>query len=275
MFPLPCGGERVRYKEALRRMDRGGNGEYNQMKRFQEGLMDEITSPAALRAALAEFIATLLFVFLGAGSVVVVTSILGNGGLTVPQLTAIALAHGLAIALLVAATATISGGHINPAVTFGAIITGKISVPKGSLYIVAQLVGAVVGALLLTAAIPSGLQGNLGAHGLGAGISPGAGVLIEVVLTFVLVFVVFATAMDPKGLGNLAPIAIGLAVLVDHLVGVPLTGASMNPARSLGPAVAAGVWADHWVYWAGPLLGGGLAALVYEWAFLRGRALEP
>ncbi|MFQ5988190.1 MAG: aquaporin, partial [Dehalococcoidia bacterium] len=87
--------------------------------------------------------------------------------------------------------------------------------------------------------------------------------------------VVFATAMDPKGLGNLAPIAIGLAVLVDHLVGVPLTGASMNPARSLGPAVAAGVWADHWVYWAGPLLGGGLAALVYEWAFLRGRALEP
>jgi len=88
----------------------------------------------------------------------------------------------------------------------------------------------------------------------------------------VLVFVVFATAVDPKGLAGIAPAAIGLAVLVDHLVGVPLTGASMNPARSLGPAVVASEWADHWVYWVGPLAGATAAALVYKFVFLSRRA---
>ncbi len=102
----------------------------------------------------------------------------------------------------------------------------------------------------------------------------GAGVLVEAVLTFVLVFTVFATAMDPRGMANLAPIAIGLAVLVDHFVGVPLTGASMNPARSFGPALVAGFWDDHWVYWLGPLIGGGLAALVYYLTFMWGREDE-
>ena len=102
----------------------------------------------------------------------------------------------------------------------------------------------------------------------------GAGVLVEAVLTFILVFTVFATAMDKRGMANLAPIAIGLAVLVDHFVGVPLTGASMNPARSFGPALVAGFWEDHWVYWLGPLIGGGLAALVYYLTFMWGREEE-
>ncbi len=220
------------------------------------------------RATLAEFIATLLFIFLGAGTVVVTGGILKEG-VTSARLVAIALAHGLAIALLVAATAKISGGHINPAVTFGALVTGKISLSKAIMYVVAQLVGAIVGALLLTGVIPAAAQGNLGAHGLGAGITPGGGFVAEIVLTFALVFVVFATAMDPKGLGHLAPAAIGLTVLVDHLVGVPITGASMNPARSFGPALVAGVWANHWIYWVGPLIGGALAAWVYEFLFLR------
>ncbi len=180
-----------------------------------------------------------------------------------------ALAHGLAIALLVAATANISGGHINPAVTFGAWITGKISLTKGLMYVLAQLIGAVIGAFLLAAVIPEGAQGNLGAHGLGAGISVGGGLLAEIILTFVLVFVVFATAIDPKGLGSIAPIAIGLAVLVDHLFGVPVTGAGMNPARSFGPALVAGAWENHWIFWAGPLIGGAIAALIYEFVFLR------
>ncbi len=180
-----------------------------------------------------------------------------------------ALAYGLAIALLVAATANISGGHINPAVTFGAWITGKISLIKGLMYVLAQLIGAVIGAFLLTAVIPEGAQGNLGSHGLGAGISVGGGLLAEIILTFVLVFVVFATAIDPKGLGSIAPIAIGLAVLVDHLLGVPVTGAGMNPARSFGPALVAGAWENHWIFWAGPLIGGAIAALIYEFVFLR------
>lgn len=223
---------------------------------------------ATWRATLAEFIATLLFIFLGAGTVVVTGGLLKDG-LTSARLVAIALAHGLTIALLVSATAKISGGHINPAVTFGAWITGKIDLAKAIMYVVAQLVGAVVGAWLLKAVIPAAAQGNLGAHGLGAGITVGGGLLAEIVLTFALVFVVFATAMDPKGLGHLAPAAIGLTVLVDHLFGVPVTGASMNPARSFGPALVAGAWENHWVFWVGPLVGGGLAALVYEFVFLR------
>ena len=220
------------------------------------------------RATLAEFIATLLFIFLGAGTVVV-TGGLMNEGLTSARLVAIALAHGFAIALLVAATAKVSGGHINPAVTFGALVTGKINGAKAVMYVVAQLVGAIVGALLLKLVIPAAAQGNLGAHGLGPNVTVGGGLVAEIVLTFALVFVVFATAMDPKGLGHLAPAAIGLTVLVDHLIGVPVTGASMNPARSFGPALVAGAWNNHWIYWIGPLVGGALAALVYEFFFLR------
>ncbi len=229
---------------------------------------EDLSSPAAWRAAFAEFIATLLFIFLGAGTVVVTGGVLGDE-LTSARLVAIALAHGLAIALLVSATANISGGHINPAVTFGAFITGRISLIKGIMYVVAQIAGAVVGALLLAAAIPEAAQGNLGAHGLGPGVTVGGGMIAEIVLTFALVFVVFATAMDPKGLAHLAPIAIGITVLVDHLFGVPVTGASMNPARSFGPALIAGAWENHWIFWVGPLIGGAVAALVYEFVFLR------
>ncbi len=228
----------------------------------------ELSSPGTWRATLAEFIATLLFIFLGAGTVVVTGGIM-NEGLTSARLVAIAFAHGLAIAILVAATAKISGGHINPAVTFGALVTGKISLTKAVMYVVAQLVGAVVGAWLLTGVIPAAAQSGLGAHGLGPNITVGGGLVAEIVLTFALVFVIFAVAMDPKGLGHLAPPAIGFTVLVDHLAGVPITGASMNPARSFGPALVAGLWGNHWIYWIGPLIGGALAALIYEFIFLR------
>ncbi len=223
------------------------------------------------QAVFAELVATLLFVFVGAGSVVVIGGVGDTGGLV-----AVALAHGLAIALLVAAIAKISGGHINPAVTFGAVITGRMKLSTGILYVAAQLAGAVIGVLLLEAALVDEFEGNLGAHALNLDVldGKGAGVLVEAVLTFVLVFAVFATAMDPRGMANLAPIAIGLAVLVDHLVGVPLTGASMNPARSFGPALVADFWTDHWVYWLGPLAGGGLAALFYYFTFMWRREEE-
>jgi aquaporin TIP len=242
------------------------------------GFTDEDIGERTWLAALAEFMATLLFVFIGAGAVVTVT-----GALPLPAesldpgtLIAIALAHGLAIATLVAATARISGGHINPAVTFAAVITGRMKVAVGVIYIAAQLLGAIVGALLLDLVLVEAVAGNLGAHALNdtALASTGAGLIVEIILTFVLVFTVFATAIDPRGPGNLAPIAIGLAVLIDHFVGVPLTGASMNPARSFGPALVAGEWDDHWVYWVGPLAGGALAGLVYYFAYLMRRE-EP
>jgi aquaporin TIP len=224
-------------------------------------------------AAFAEFIATFLFVFIGCGAVVMVGGAGDNDGLI-----AIALAHGLAIAALVAATAKLSGGHINPAVTFAAVLTGRIKAAVGIIYVAAQLLGAIAGAMLLDIVIVSELTDsvNLGAHGLSDAVDgQGSAVVVEIVLTFILVFVVFATAIDPKGLGNLAPIAIGLAVLIDHFVGVRLTGASMNPARSFGPALVAGEWDDHWVYWVGPLAGGALAGLVYYYAYLMRQEEAP
>ena len=225
----------------------------------------KFTSREAWRSTLAEFIVTLLFVFLGAGSVVV-SGGLPNGDLDAARLGIIAVAHGLAIAILAYATANISGGHINPAVTFAAWMTNKISAARGLMFIAAQLSGAVVGALLLLATIPAAADTNLGAHALGPDVSISMGLLMEIIVTFALVFVIFATAVDPGGMGNLAPLAIGLGVLVDHLV--PITGASMNPARSFGPALVSGAWSDHWIYWVGPLLGGAGAGLVYQFMFI-------
>ena len=221
----------------------------------------------AWRATLAELIATFLFVFLGAGSVIV-SGGLPNGELDAARLLLIAIAHGSGIALLAYATANISGGHINPAVTFAAVITKKVGPTRGLMFVAAQLVGAVAGALLLLATIPEAADTNLGAHALGTEVSVGMGLLMEVAVTFVLVFVIFATAVDPRGMGNLAPLAIGLTVLVGHLVAVPITGASMNPARSFGPALVAGEWTDQWIYWVGPLLGGAIAGLLYQFAFM-------
>ncbi|MBI2935641.1 MAG: MIP family channel protein [Chloroflexi bacterium] len=227
----------------------------------------EVVTEIDWRAASAEFIATLLFVFVGVGAVLV-TGAMTGGKMDPSRLTAIALAHGLTIAVAVAVTAKISGGHINPAVTFGAFVAGRIGLRRAASFIVAQVAGGIIGVLLIKVAVPSALQGNLGAHALGGDVNAGMGLIVEVVLTFLLVFTVFATAIDPRGFGNLAPVAIGLAVLVGHFIGVPLTGASMNPARSFGPALIAGEWANHWVYWAGPLIGGALAALVYEWVYI-------
>ena len=228
------------------------------------------------RSVAAEFIATGLFVFIGTGSVVVALNVGGGSNSDPSFIISVALAHGLAIALLVAATARISGGHINPAVSFVMALTGKMKVSTAVLYIGAQLVAAILGSLLLKAVIAGPAElGNLGAHSVNLAIvedqvgnGAGAGLLIEAVLTFALVFVIFATAIDRKGLAHLAPMAIGLVYLVDNLVGIPLTGASMNPARSFGPAVVANFWDDHWIYWLGPLIGAAVAALVYEYVFI-------
>jgi aquaporin TIP len=223
-----------------------------------------------IRAAVAEGIATLLFVFMGAGTVVV-SGVLDKGDLSSARLVAIAIAHGLGILIAVASTAKISGGYINPAVTVAGFLTGKLGLRKAASYIAAQLIGAIVAAVLIGVVVPGGFDTNLGSHGLGTGVSVGAGLVAEIVGTFALVWVVFAVAIDPKGLNNIAPIAVGLTILLIHLFLVPLTGASVNPARSLGPALVSGTWANHWIYWIGPLIGGSLAGLVYEYVYMNRR----
>jgi len=249
-----------------------------QLSRRTLGLTAEDMGVGTWRAVAAELVALALFVFGGAGTVVAVTGVLGiSPAQDAAALVAIALAHGLLIALLVAATGSISGGHINPAVTLAMVVTGRLKAAIGALYVVGQLAGAVLGAFLLKVAFQDGIEGNLGAHALNLGALPNeaAAVLVEAVLTFALVFTVFATAVDKRGPATIAPLVIGFVILADHLVGVPLTGASMNPARSFGPAAVANFWDDHWVYWAGPFIGAVVAGLLYSLVFMARPIDEP
>lgn len=230
--------------------------------------------PQLGKQALVEAIATFVLIFVGAGSIIANAASGGASGLV-----GVALAHGLAIFAGVAATGHVSGGHINPAVTIGFLVTRRIDFGTAAAFIIAQLVGAVVGALLLRAVFPqatwSAAGVHLGATELSAGASFPIGVLVEGILTFILVFVVFQTAGHPEGPKAIAPLAIGLTVALDILVGGPLTGAALNPARALGPAVAGGYWNNHLVYWVGPIAGAGVAALVAHYLIQRPRMASP
>ncbi|HET6380132.1 MAG TPA: aquaporin [candidate division Zixibacteria bacterium] len=214
-------------------------------------------------ALVAEAVGTFLFFFVGAGSVVLAT----HAGEAGPGLVGIALAHGLALAVLVSAFGAISGGHFNPAVTVAVRLAGGIEWGSAMAYVIAQLLGAVVAGFALRAVFPeaSWQPSAIGTPALGEGISVGAGIAIEAVLTLLLVLTVFGTAIDRRA-PKLGGLAIGLAVAADILMGGPLTGAAMNPARWFGPAVAAGQFADWYVWWVGPLLGGIVAAVIYRYA---------
>jgi MIP family channel proteins len=218
------------------------------------------------RAVAAEFLGTMFFVFLGTGSVVAAVNL--SGQLDTPALIAISIAHGLGILTAVAWTANLSGGHINPAVTLAMIISRNIRPPLGVAYIVAQLAGAVVGSLLLKAAIPDDFQAGLGAHALNGAMSSGRGLLLEALMTAFLVLVIYNVAVSTKGWSINAPIAIGLSILLIHFVGVFWTGASVNPARSFGPALVANEWDDFWVYVLGPAIGA--AVIAAAWLFWKG-----
>lgn len=207
-----------------------------------------------LPALVAELLGTFLFFFVGAGSAVV------GGGLL-----EVALAHGLVLAVLVSAFGALSGAHFNPAVTFGVWIAGHIAGARALAYVAAQLIGGLGAGLALRLLLPAEAVSAtaLGTPALGAGIGPPAGIGIELVLTLVLLFAVLGTAVDRRA-PRLGGLAIGLAVAADILVGGPLTGAAMNPARWFGPAVASGTFADWYVWWIGPLAGAAVAGAIYR-----------
>jgi aquaporin TIP len=224
---------------------------------------------AFLQRGVAEFVGTFTLVFVGAGSIIATQG---------SNLTAIALAHGLAIAVMASAVGHISGGHFNPAVTFGFLVTRRIEIHLAAVYWFAQLVAAVLAAFLLTAVLPQGQTDavNVGAPAVGAGVGAGGAFVIEIVLTFFLVWVIFATAADPRGaFATISGLAIGLTITLDILMGGPYTGAAMNPARALGPQLVQNVWSDAWVWYAGPLVGAAIAALVYDRLYLRPVSPEP
>jgi aquaporin Z len=220
-----------------------------------------------VRRGAAEFVGAFALTFVGAGSIMVGADLVG-----------IALAHGLVIAVMASAVGHISGGHFNPAVTFGFLITRRITASLAGVYWVAQLLGAVLGALLLLWIYPDRVTDgtNLGAPALAEEISVGAGFVVEMILTFLLVWVIFATAADPRGsFVSVAGLAIGLTITLAVLMGGPLTGAALNPSRAFGPQLVAGFWDDGWLWYIAPLLGGGLAALAYEHLYLRGLEVPP
>ncbi|KAI4349091.1 hypothetical protein L6164_009730 [Bauhinia variegata] len=231
------------------------------------GRPEEATHPDTLKAGLAEFISTLIFVFAGSGSGMAFNKLTNDGATTPAGLISAAIAHAFALFVAVAVAANISGGHVNPAVTFGAFVGGNISFLRGIIYWIAQLLGSTVACLLLRF-VTGGL--STPAFTLSSGVGVWNAVVFEIVMTFGLVYTVYATAVDPKrgSLGTIAPIAIGFIVGANILAGGAFDGASMNPAVSFGPALVSWTWTNHWVYWVGPLIGGGLAGLVYELFFI-------
>jgi MIP family channel proteins len=225
----------------------------------------EEVSTNYVKPIIAELIGTFAFVFIGAGSII--TNTMTNGALGT---LGIALAHGLALSIMITVFAATSGGHINPAVTAGFLVTRRIAPLLGILYIVAQLVGATLAGLLLRAMYPVAVwqAASLGTPLLAPGVSVGTGVLVEAILTFFLLLAVFGTAVDPRA-PKIGGFGIGLTVAFDILVGGAVTGAAMNPARSFGPALAGGYWQNEWVYWVGPIIGAVIAALIYQYVILR------
>lgn len=213
-----------------------------------------------LRNAVAEFIGTFGLVFVGSGAIIV--SKLPDSGL---GLTGIAMAHGLILAIMVTATMRISGGLLNPALTVGMLVTGRLSAARSAQYIVAQVLGAIVAAFLLRACTPDALYAAAqgGSLSIASDVSAWQAFGLEATATFFLMFAVFGTAVDPRA-PNVGGFAIGLTIAADLLVIAPLTGGAINPARAFGPAVAASNYVGQVIYWLGPIVGAVIAAVLYE-----------
>ena len=211
------------------------------------------------KALIAEFIGTFTLIFIGVGSIAADHITAGALGLT-----GVALAHGLAIGVMVSATMATSGGHLNPAVTIGLWTAKKIDTVNAAGYVAAQCLGAIAAAFLIKMAVPAEALAtvNMGTPALGNGVSASMGLITEIILTFFLVFVVYGTAVDARA-PKVGGLFIGLAVALGVLMGGPISGAAMNPARHLGPALLGGGLQNIWIYWVGPVLGGILAAQVY------------
>src|SRR5688572_152418 len=223
----------------------------------------------AVRHFAAEFIGIFALVFVGSGAIMMARHTNSSAALV-----SVALAHGIILAIMVTATMRISG-HLNPAVTIGFLVTRRIEPMMAGVYIVAQLLGAVLAAYVLKATVPAELfaAARGGGQSIALEVTFGQAFTLEMIATFFLTFVVFGTAVDPNA-PKVGGFAIGLAVAADILAIGPLTGASMNPARSIGPAVASGIFEGQVIYWAGPIVGAIIAALIYDFLFLR-RAPEP
>jgi aquaporin TIP len=216
------------------------------------------------RRGLAEFVGTFTLIFIGGGAGIAAFYFFTN------SLVAVALANGLAIGIMVTNLGHISGGHFNPAITLGFVVTRRIRPVLAVVYWFSQLLGAISAAFILRYLFREGPVG-IGAAPV-PHVTNDRAFVIELILTFFLVWAVWSTAVDERGaFKSIAGLAIGLTITIDVLMGGPFSGAAMNPARALGPELAGNVWSGWWIYWAGPAAGALIAALVYEYLYLRPR----
>ncbi|MEW5840544.1 aquaporin [Nitrososphaera sp.] len=224
------------------------------------------------RAWLAEAIGTYALVFFGPLSITIAIAVFGLS-LGAEALLIISLGHGAVIGIMAYVFGHVSGTHINPAVTIAMMVTRRMKVADGAGYIGAQIVGAIAASATLAAVIPK--YASQVKYGVQTGpsafldSSAGAGFAVEAILTFFLVTTIFLVAVHRKAAAGFAGAAIGTMIFLLHLVGVPLTGASMNPARTFGPAVISGYWDFHWIYWAGPIVGALAAAFIMNYVFVK------
>ncbi|KAM3303306.1 hypothetical protein P3S67_014336 [Capsicum chacoense] len=233
------------------------------ISRIAIGNLGEATKPDALKSALAEFICMIFFVFPAEGCVILFSKLIISKE-TTAMMIAISISHGFPLFVAVAVGLNISGGHVNPAVTFGAFVGGQITFVRSILYWIAQLLGSVSAIYLLKFAT-NGLE--VTAH---PPASPWHAVLYEIILTFLLVYTYYATTLDPKRgkMGIIGPIAIGLICSANILSGGTAFGAAMNPAMSFCQAVISKIWTNHWVYWLGTFVGGAIAGSIYQTIFI-------
>ncbi|CAJ1072485.1 aquaporin-1-like [Xyrichtys novacula] len=228
--------------------------------------MAEIRMWAFWRAVLAELLGMTIFVFIG------LSAVIGGKNNTYPdQEVKVALAFGLAVATLAQCLGHISGAHLNPAITLGLLVNCQMSVLRAVFYTAAQMLGAVAGSAIVYSIRPKNID-SLGVNKLN-GITPGQGFGVEFLLTLQLVLCVLAVTDKRRDVNGFAPLAIGLSVGLGHLAGISYTGCGINPARSFGPAVIQDSFDNHWVYWVGPMSGGVVAALLYD--FLLAPRDEP
>jgi MIP family channel proteins len=219
---------------------------------------------ALIRKSVAELVGTFAFFLAGISAIINVGASSGATGLLI-----VAFAHGVMLAIMISTLGAVSGGHFNPAVSFGVFVGRIIDLPTLIAYWIAQLIGGTLAALAAKNMFASALYSpsHIGLPVLGAGVSTGTALFVEAVLTFFLVLAVYGTAVDPRH-PPIGGSAIGLTVFVDILIGGPLTGASMNPARSFGPALVSNYWNNHLLYWLGPLIGALIAGVLYKYLFL-------
>jgi MIP family channel proteins len=242
------------------------------------------------RLLVAEFLGTFALTFFGSAAIVSAAALrageLGSSATAANivrsfgpiDLIFVALAHGIVLAVMVTALGRISGAHFNPAVTVAAFVGRHIEAPLAAMYIGTQFVGAIVAALAMKYIYPSDLLGVVKWGAPTSAVDTGKAMVIEALLTFFLVLVVYATAIDPKGaFKQIAGLAIGFVLIFDILVGGPLTGAAMNPARAFGPSLLAGIvdGSHFFIYWVGPLVGAVIAAVLYQNVMLREDVDEP